>query len=388
MNEGWRGGAFGVRQRLHARVEPRATGRYGQGIAAFMLGLPTNSSFIETAARAATTRSSATACFVHDDWRVSDRLTLNLGVRYDLEMGMTEAENRNVRALRLRVGQPDPGGGAQARYAANPPAGVPLSARRFRRARWSAATQYLSDDQAAVWDADTQQRPAAHRRHLQAERQTVLRGGIGLFVGAVPDPGRARPEQRPINQFGYSRNTPVPVTDRQRPDVRREPVEPAPERQLLATGRLEPRPVSTNLGGSPGTVFLDERNNPTVWRYSIGVERELPGQIVVEISLSRSDAAATCRSSRPLNYVPQAYRTQSAIRDDGGRDVPHADGDQPVPGPVPRQPGVNGATIARRRLLLQYPQFDTLSVETLRAARTSITACWSSGSTSASRAAS
>lgn len=29
--------------------------------------------------------------FVHDDWRVGEKLTLNLGIRYDFEMGMTEA---------------------------------------------------------------------------------------------------------------------------------------------------------------------------------------------------------------------------------------------------------------------------------------------------------
>ena len=42
--------------------------------------------------------------------------------------------------------------------------------------------------------------------------------------------------------------------------------------------------LSTNLGGSPGTVFPTERSNPTFWRYSIGIERELPGDIVVELS--------------------------------------------------------------------------------------------------------
>ena len=68
-----------------------------------------------------TTRSSSCApeydyavvshgVFVHDDWRVTDRLTLNLGVRYDLELGMTEAENRNIARLRLHDGEPDPGG--------------------------------------------------------------------------------------------------------------------------------------------------------------------------------------------------------------------------------------------------------------------------------------
>ena len=44
--------------------------------------------------------------FAHDDWRVSDRLTLNIGLRYDLEMGMTEAENRAVRAFDFASASP------------------------------------------------------------------------------------------------------------------------------------------------------------------------------------------------------------------------------------------------------------------------------------------
>ena len=64
---------------------------------------------------------------MHDDWRVSSRLTLNLGLRYDVELGMTEAENRAVRAFDLTTANPIQAA-AQAAYAASAPAGVPLSA--------------------------------------------------------------------------------------------------------------------------------------------------------------------------------------------------------------------------------------------------------------------
>ena len=109
INQGWRGGAYGFDSGF-TRASATAPGRYGQGVASFMLGLPTNNSFIELRPEYDYGVVSH-GVFVHDDWRVSDRLTLNLGVRYDLEMGMTEAREPQHARLRLHHGQPDPGRG-------------------------------------------------------------------------------------------------------------------------------------------------------------------------------------------------------------------------------------------------------------------------------------
>ena len=74
--------------------------------------------------------------------------------------------------------------------------------------------------------------------------------------------------------------------------------------------------------------------------------------------------------------MPQQYRTTSAIRDNNAETFLSQVVSNPFQGLTPETPGSNGATIARRRLLLQFPHFDTLTAESLSEARTRITRCW------------
>ena len=64
----------------------------GFGLASFLLGDASSGSIIRN--NRLSTQGVYFAGFVQDDWRVSDRLTLNLGVRYDLGLGDREKYNK------------------------------------------------------------------------------------------------------------------------------------------------------------------------------------------------------------------------------------------------------------------------------------------------------
>ncbi len=323
-----------------------------------MLGLPIATSFIET--RALSDYSvNAHGVFIHDDWRVTDKLTLNLGVRYDLELGMTEAENRNVRGFDLTSPSPIQAA-AQAAYARVSPAGVPLSAADFG-ARLVGGYQYLTDQNNRVWDADTNNVQPRLGATYKLNDRTVIRGGAGLFTAPFQIQG-VPGFNNVLNQIGFSRNTPVPVTSDNGLTFGANLSNPVPSGQLL-----EPigssLGLSTNLGGNPGTVFSTERFNPDIWRYSIGRRAraavaaggrsQLPrsnGQQHADRPASELRAAGLPHLQRAARHGAETFLTQAV--------------NNPFQGLFPDNPGGNGATIPRRRLLLRYPQFDTLNIET------------------------
>ena len=323
-----------------------------------MLGLPTNSSFIELRPEQDFSVVSH-GFFVHDDWRVSERLTLNIGLRYDLELGMTEAENRAVRAFDFTSASPIQA--AARNGVCQQPAGRRTDFGRGRSARaWSAATSTCPTIKPRMWTADKNNFQPRLGFTYRLNEPMVLRGGIGLFAAPFQVTG-VPGLSNPINQFGYSRNTLFPVSADNGLTFQADLTNPLPSGQLL-------QPVgsslglSANLGGSPGTVMLDERKNPQYWRYSIGVERQLPANLLVEISYI-GQKGQNLPIVIPFNYVGEAYRTQSVVRDAAAETFLTATVANPFQGLFPDNPGVNGATIARRRLLLQAPQFDTLNVE-------------------------
>src|SRR5204862_2162274 len=99
------------------RAQDNSAGVFGQDLATFLLGLPTGGTLDRNTTRLDITRYHG--LFVQDDWKVSSRLTLNLGLRYDYEAATFDSQNRNVRGF-------DPTAAlaiaatAQARYAMNP----------------------------------------------------------------------------------------------------------------------------------------------------------------------------------------------------------------------------------------------------------------------------
>ena len=188
---------------------------------------------------------------------------------------------------------------------------------------------------------------------------SVLRGGVGLFIAPFQIQG-VPGITTGLNQIGYSRNTPVPVSSDNGLTFQANLTNPIPSGQLL-TPVGSTQGLTTNLGKTPGNVTLADRVNPEYWRYSFGIERQFPGDFLVEISYL-GQRGRHLPILETLNYVPQQFRTQSPVRDAAAETFLSQVVANPFAGLTPDSAGSNGATIARRRLLLQHPQFDASGI--------------------------
>ncbi|HEX6736883.1 MAG TPA: carboxypeptidase regulatory-like domain-containing protein, partial [Vicinamibacteria bacterium] len=340
----------------------------GQQFASFLLGLPSGG-FIERNASLAN-QSLYHGAFVQDDWKVNSKLTVNLGLRYDYETPVTERFNRGVRNFDPALASPI-AGAAEAAYARNPLAQLPASAFHVR-----GGLTFMEDGARSMWGADKNNIQPRLGFAYQADSRTVVRGGWAIYT--VANLAEA------FNQSGFSQTTnivsspdggltfrPSPLTD-PFPTV----IEP------LGAGGGAGTFMGRDLGGAAGDrfqrVFTEgTRDSEQHMRWSIGFQRELPGQWVFEaayvgnhgydLTLQTADGT-NLRNYVDLNALPEQYLSRSPVRDDPNNSFLTGTVPNPFAGLVPGTTH-NNATIQRQNLLRPYPQF--LAVRTERHGGTS-----------------
>src|SRR5262249_27780681 len=126
-----------------------ASAPMGQELASFLLGLPTSGSIDLNNSYAEQTREFSV--YLQDDWRVTPRLTLNIGIRYELELPTTERFTRAVRQFDFSGTSPLQDA-AKANYAANPIPQVPLSNFNVKGGLTFVGT---SGSPSGLWEPDT-----------------------------------------------------------------------------------------------------------------------------------------------------------------------------------------------------------------------------------------
>jgi hypothetical protein len=321
----------------------------GQDFASFLLGLPTGGSMSRAAEY--TERSGVLGLYAHNDWRVRDNFTLNLGLRWEYEEPLSEAENRMISGFDFNTPLPI-ADAVRANYARNPIPEVPVSEFQVRGGVLYPDTGGPS----SAWDGVTSNfMPRAGFSWLPQER-TAVRGGYGLFYDGLG------PNRISVNQTGYSRVTAlIPSLDNGQTFV-------ATLANPFPDGLLEPvgsgLGLMTNVGLGVSFPYVGEVRTPRTHRWSLGVQRELPWNFLIEGTYVGS-VSQNLSVSRDLNAVPREYFSTSPVRDNATNNYLSQQVPNPFAGLLPGT-NLNGANVSRSQLLRPFPQFTNVSaIETI-----------------------
>jgi hypothetical protein len=320
-------------------LDNSAAAPIGQELASFLLGLPTGGTIDRNTA--SSLQGLYNGMFVHDDWKVTQKLTLNLGLRYEHEGAPTERYNRQLAGFDAAVASPVETA-AKAAYALAP---IPqLAASAFQA---KGGLLFANNDRRGVWDADANNFQPRVGFAFQWNDKTVIRAGWGLYTVPFVIDG--------VSQAGFSQATPLVGTTNNGLTSVGTLATPFPSGVLVPAGAS--LGLSVQLG--QGISFRPrDLNNPQAQRWSFGVQRELFGGWLVELQYV-GNRGYDGVVGVDLNALPRQYYSTNPFRDQAQTDLIgllNQAVTNPFRGLIPGT-GLNNATVARSQLLRPFPQF-------------------------------
>jgi hypothetical protein len=311
-------GSFNFNSALTANpLSPAGT---GSTYASFLLGQVANAS--ATSHVGESQHAYNTSAFFQDDWKVTRRLTLNLGLRWDFQQQAVESNN-GVTNFDLNCRLPNGLSGCTI-YA-----GVDGQPRAFRDNDWNDFGPRFG----FAFD-------------VFGNSRTVLRGGYGIYY----------PSQMWRENYGSAAgfaqtSTTYPANDANSAAF------------LLRNGFPSPvvQPQGRALGPQPflgQNVTIDERNGqtPMSQQFSLNIQHQLPGAILLDLGYSGNLGRNFTAGSYDLNQLdPQYLSLGLALQDQVTN---------PYAGLVPGAFG--GARISRLQSLRPYPYYGSINVRNPR----------------------
>lgn len=320
-----------------------------QAYAAFLLGMPSTTSL----SRLPTydEYSYTTGIFVQDDWRVGSRLTLNLGVRYEVENPLTERQGKSVSNFDYAYTQPIEAA-AQAKYASlNDPALKAL----LPQLSVKGGLMFVGRDTPTLYNTPKSTVLPRFGLAYKVDDRSVIRGGVGLFAGFL---GERRGD---VIQSGYSQTTTVGTTF----NANGAPIPGYWDSAFVSTPVIEP---IGNAGGRQtylGQAISFFNPNPGVskqLRWQVGYQRELAPGLAFEAAYV-GNYGYDIELNRNINALPLQYLSTETSRSaamNATNAFLSASVANPFAGLLPGT-SLNNATISRSQLLRPYPAFGDIT---------------------------
>lgn len=319
----------------------------GQGLASFLMGVATGGYIDRNGSYAQ--QSTYQGWFLHDDWKATRTVTLNLGLRYEYEGPNTERFNRANRGFDFQTTNPIQSQ-ARAAYARAPipqilpdafltPGGLVFAGVNGQpRTMWNGRRRNFSPRFGIAWLI----RP-----------KLSLRAGYGIFYDSLGT------DRNDVDQYGFDQRTSLVSTNDNGQTFVAGLSNPFPG------GFLEPLGASaglaTFLGRSPN-FFTPTRRQGYLQRWSLVLQKELAGRVLIEAGYAASKGIAL---GMPFDHdtTPLSYLSRSPERDQATIDFLAANVANPFRG-MPEFQGTawfQNQNIARSQLLTPFPHFNGIA---------------------------
>jgi Carboxypeptidase regulatory-like domain/TonB dependent receptor len=341
----WGGGQFTFNQNFTQLdpTQPASSIQGGLGIASLLLGYPSGGT-VDNLSRPGF-RWRYYAPYIQDDIKVTRRLSLNLGLRYDYEAPPTERFNQQNRGF----------GFDQA---------SPLAAQIAGRTGVAACPACAGLKGGLLFagvDGQPEQAFEPDRNNFQPRvgvayqltSKTVVRGGYGLYYFPQAEFG---------GTTGFTISTPFVATS----GGGAQGFIPANTLSNPFTSGIN-QPIGSSRGlltqaGSDVIFSVPNHKVPKIHQYAAGVQRELPGNLKLDVSYVGSHSTDILTNdfnvgnARNINVLTADQLAQARANPSFFNE----NVTNPFAGLLPGT-SLNGATVARRQLLLPFPQFTSVT---------------------------
>ena len=322
----------------------------GQALASFLYGIVGGSITVPSTADFAES-DKYFGGFIQDDWKVTRKLNVNIGLRYEVQTALTERYNRSARGFDPVAVMPF-AAQAQANYALNPTPEIP-AAQFVPRGGLNFAG--VNGQPRGFYDPETTEFMPRVGFAYSPNAKTVIRGGVGAFYGSLGI------RLQDAIQTGFNQLTNIVASNDGGISFVSSLANPFPNGILQPTG--------ASLGpltyvGNGISFFNPSPRAPRLMKYELDIQRELGGGYVLSAGYlgSRGGDLEVSRSYKPL---PNEFLSTSPMRDQTRINYLTASLPNPFAG-IPQFAGTNlsGSVVARTALLSPFPQFSGISYYT------------------------
>lgn len=265
----------------------------GFPVASFLLGLASGGSMAHDFWSAQA--SSYWAGYIQDDWKLSRRLTLNIGLRYDVDTPRTE---RYDRLSSFDMGAPSP-------LAGTVPAGACPSCGNLR-----GAMRFVDANNRTQVPTDRNNWGPRFGFAYQLTGGTVLRGGYGIAY--APSVMQAAGGSGQVGAQGFRGGTSHYSTYDTMRTIATYIDDPFPNGFRLPPGSS--LGGSTDIGQAISESLFDAYRSPYIQQWSFNIQQKLPAAMVFEIGYlgNRGLGLPDGDGGKEYNQLPASYMSMGA----------------------------------------------------------------------------